>query len=424
MKRPLGAAIVTVAVLAVPGVSIAAPATPIPAHAPFDVLRSWNETMIAGLEAGTVGGPLAGRLGAIVQSSVFDAVNGVTRHYAPVHVTPAAHAGASARAAAASAAYTALVAELPAQKPLFDQELAVTMTHLGADPGGPTVQDGLAWGATVANDIVTWRKSDGIHAVLPPYLPGTAPGDWQPTPPLFGAPLFRQFAQMTPFTMTSPGQFPAAGPPALTSVRYQHDLAEVQSLGSATSTTRTPFDTETAKFWQSDSPTAMWGRVADTLLSSRPMNLTDHARLLAQLNLAIADAAIAVYYAKNTYNFWRPITAIGAAGDPSWAPLITTPAFQEYPSGHSGLSSAAATVLAAEFGNQTRFSVVSAGLPDVQRAFTTFSSAVLQVDDARIYAGFHFRFSTIDGATIGGKVADYVLNTTLRPRHSTIPSAG
>ena len=178
------------------------------------------------------------------------------------------------------------------------------MTHLGPNPGGPAVQAGLAWGATVANDIVTWRNGDGINTVLPPYVPGTAPGDWQPTPPLFGPPLFRQFAQMTPFAMTSPAQFLPAGPPALTSARYRHDLAEVQSLGSATSTTRTRYQTETGMFWQSgDTPTAMWGRVADTLAASRPMTLTDHARFLAQLNIAIGDAVIAIWNAKNTYNF-------------------------------------------------------------------------------------------------------------------------
>ena len=176
-----------------------------------------------------MGGPFAGRLGAIVQSSAFDAVNGVTRQYTPVHFTPNAPPGASAKAAAASAAYTALVAELPGAETAVRPELADTMTHLGPNPGGPAVQAGLAWGATVANDIVTWRNGDGINAVLPPYVPGTAPGDWQPTPPLFGPPALRQFAQMIPFAMTSPAQFLPAGPPASTSARYHRDLAEIQS---------------------------------------------------------------------------------------------------------------------------------------------------------------------------------------------------
>jgi hypothetical protein len=139
------------------------------------------------------------------------------------------------------------------------------------------------------------------------------------------------------------------------------------------------------------------------------------ARLLAQMNIALADATIAVFNAKNTYNFWRPVTAIRAGLDPAWTPLLDTPAFQEYPSAHSGASSAAATVLAGFYGNHTCFTVTSAGLPGVQRSFRSFAAAVLQVEDARIYAGFHFRFSTADGATLGAKVGRYVDETTLRP---------
>ena len=178
--------------------------------------------------------------------------------------------------------------------------------------------------------------------MLPPYVPGTAPGDWQPTPPLFGAPLFRQFATMVPFALTSPSQFLPPGPPPLTSARYTQDLAEVQALGSATSSVRTASQTQTALFWQDDTPAAMWNRVADQLAQTGDLPLILNARLLAQVNIALADATIAVWNAKNHYNFWRPVTAIRATSDPAWTPLLPTPAFQEYPSAHSGVSSAAA----------------------------------------------------------------------------------
>ena len=104
-----------------------------------------------------------------------------------------------------------------------------------------------------------------------------------------------------------------------------------------------------------------------------------------------------------------------ATSDPAWAPLLPTPAFQEYPSGHAGVSSAAASVLASAYGNDTSFTVTSAGLPDVQRDFTSFSAAVQQVENARIYAGFHFRFSCADAATLGAHVAHYVTSTLMRP---------
>src|SRR5215467_3781902 len=388
-----------------------------------DTVTQWNLTMIAGLEAAGIPPPPSARIGAIVQASVFDAVNGIDRRYAYYHVPLAAPPGTSRNAAAAAAAYTALVALIPGQKPLFDAQLSATLAQLSDDPAhpGPSVRRGLAWGATVAGDILAWRADDGFTAPPPPYAVGTAPGDWQPTPPAFlgppAAPLFRQFATMTPFALTAPSQFAPPGPPPLTSARYAQDLAEVQALGSATSTVRTAEQTQTAIFWQDDTPAAMWNRVADQLAQARGLPLAPNARLLAQVNIALADATIAVWNAKNTGNFWRPVTAIRATSDPAWTPLLPTPAFQEYPSAHSGVSSAAASVLAAFYGNATGFTVTSAGLPGVQRDFTTFTSAVQQVEDARIYAGFHFRFSCTDAATLGAQVARYVTSTLMQPVH-------
>jgi hypothetical protein len=387
--------------------------------APPDMVTQWNLTMIAGLEGAAIPPPPSARIGAIVQASVFDAVNGIERRYAFYRVAPAAPHGASRAAAAIGTAYTTLVALIPGQKPLFDAQLAATLAQISDDPSHPgrSVQRGLAWGRTVADDILTLRATD-FATPPPPYVVGSAPGDWQPTPPLFlgppAAPLFRQFANMTPFALTSPAQFLPSGPPPLTSARYVRDLAEVQAFGSAASTVRTAEQTQTAIFWQDDTPAAMWNRVADRLAQAGHATLIGNARLLAQLNIALADATIAIWNAKNTYNFWRPVTAIRATSDLAWTPLLPTPAFQEYPSAHSGVSSAAASVLAAFYGNHTAFTVTSAGLPGVQRDFTSFSAAVLQVEDARIYAGFHFRFSCIDAATLGAHVARYVTGTLMQ----------
>jgi hypothetical protein len=388
-----------------------------PAVAHADVVTDWNRTMVTGLEASKLPPQPSNRIGAIVQASVFDAVNGIERRYTPYHVDPAAPAGASRAAAAASAAYTALVALMPSQKPLFDQQLQATLAQISDDPSDPgqSVERGLDWGKTVATEILAWRANDGIAAVLPPYVPGSAPGDWQPTPPLFGPPLFRQFANMTPFALTSPSQFLPAGPPALTSTRYAHDLQEVESLGSATSTARTAEQTQTAIFWQGDTPAAMWNRVADQLADANATTLTQNAHVLVLMNIALADATIGVWNAKNFYDAWRPVTAIRALVDPSWTPLLATPPFQEYPSAHAGISNAALSVLASFYGDATSFTVTSNGLPGVERGFLSFSSAVLQVEDARIYAGFHFRFSDVDGATLGASVARYVVgNVALR----------
>ncbi len=404
----------TLLLLAVLAVGLAAPGL-----AKADVATDWNRTMVSGLEAAQVGPQPSSRIGAIVQASVFDAVNGIERRYSPYHVSSDAPRGASRIAAAANAAYTALVALIPSQQALFDQQLQATLAGITDDPAHPgqSVLRGLDWGRTVADAILTWRASDGFTAVLPPYVGGTAPGDWQPTPPLFGPPLFRQFATMTPWAMTSPSQFLPTGPPSLTSARWAQDLAEVKAFGSATSSVRTPWETQTAQFWQSDTPVAAWNRVADALAESHNTTLSENARLLALVNLSMADAMIATFNAKNTYNFWRPVTAIRATSDPSWSPLLTTPAFQEYPSAHATVSAAPATVLAGFYGNNTPFTVTSANMAGVTRDFTSFTEAEQQVENARIWAGFHYRFSCEAGTTLGTKVAEQVLATIARPLH-------
>jgi hypothetical protein len=390
-----------------------------PTVAKADAVTDWNRTMITGLEAAHVGPQPSSRIGAIVQTSVFDAVNGIERRYTSIHVAPDAPRGASREAAAASAAHTALVALIPSQQALFDQQLQATLAQISDDPADPgeSVLRGLQWGQTVAEAIVEWRANDGLTAVLSPYVPGTGPGSYQPTPPLFGLPLFRQYATMTPWALTAPSQFLPPGPPLLTSPRWSQDLAEVQAYGSASSTVRTAWQTETARFWQSDTPVAMWNRVADDLAEAHNTTLSQNARLLALTNIAMADAMIATFNAKNTYDFWRPVTAIRATSDPTWSPLLVTPAFQEYPSAHSTVSAAPATVLAEFYGDETPFTITSANMAGVTRDFTSLTDAVQQVEDSRIWAGFHYRFSCEDGATLGTKVGEWALATVALPVH-------
>jgi hypothetical protein len=238
---------------------------------------------------------------------------------------------------------------------------------------------------------------------------------------------------MTPWAMTSPTQFPAPRPPALTSGRYARDYAEVRTYGSLTSTARTSWGTDTAEFWQSDTPVAIWDRIADGLIAaSCRLDLTAAARVLAQANVAMADAVIAIWTAKNGYDTWRPVTAIQrgdtdgnprTVADPTWQPLLTTPPFQEYPAGHPGVSAAAATVLAHDFGNDTRFTATSANLPTVTRAFSGFTAAVAQVVDARVLGGIHFRFAGQSATQVGTRIARWTLETRMTPSDGTRLSA-
>ena len=310
---------------------IAAGALTAPSVARADVVTDWNKTMVDALYATHTAPQPSSRIGAIVQASVFDAVNGISRRFEQFHpevLNATAPPGASRRAAAASAAYRALSALLPSQQAAFDAQYASTLASLPA--GSQSVARGLAWGQTVADAMLAWRSTDGFTAVLPPYVIGPLPF-WQPTPPGFVAtPVFRQFATMTPWTMSSSGQFLPPPPPALTSARYTASFQEVKSIGNAA--TATPADVETAKFWagQFDTPVTMWDRVAESLVAPRA-RLVDTARLYAFLNASMADAMIAIWNAKNVYNAWRPVTAIrnadmdgnpAAALDTTWTPVL------------------------------------------------------------------------------------------------------
>jgi hypothetical protein len=238
---------------------------------------------------------------------------------------------------------------------------------------------------------------------------------------------------MTPWVLSSPSQFRPAGPPDLTSARYASDLNETKSMGRLTSPTRTADQTVYSLFWNSTTPVYLWDRVAISLLEGEGgsadechggHDLVRNARLLALLNLAMADAAIACWEAKYHYVFWRPVTAIPLADtdgnpatdpDPSWLPLFATPPFPEYPSGHSTVSGAAATVLASFFGQKAHFRMDSDLLLGVVRSFRSFSEALDEVKNARVFAGIHFRFACVDGQAVGAAVGKYVRAQALLP---------
>jgi hypothetical protein len=407
-----------------------------------DEVTDWNQHM---LRAGTVAGttPLVmTRVGAIVQASVFDAVNGIERKYAPVHVPPGGPANASRRAAAVEAAYTALVALYPAQKSTFDARLAVSLTAIASDPNETSagIASGIAWGQSAANGILSWRATDGFTPAPPPFLGGTAVGEWRPTPPAFLPGAGPQFAYMTPWVISAPSQFRPDGPPDLRSARYTADFNETKTTGNISSAIRTADQTIYAWFWNASTVVYLWDHLADSLIERGDRDedndsghwgehrdsLLENARLLALLDLAMADAAIACWEAKYHYVSWRPVTAIPLAdtdgnpstiSDPSWMPLFATPNHPEYPSGHSTVSGAAAVVLASFFGEKRHFTVDNDLLIGVTRSFRSFSDALDEVKNARVFAGIHFRSACDDGQATGIEVANWVLDHALLPVH-------
>jgi PAP2 superfamily len=320
-------------------------------------------------------------------------------------------------------------------KRTFDTALAADLA--GIPPG--TAMLGVAVGQEVARQILAWRSTDGANTPVP-YVPGTGPGVWQPTPPAFLAAAAPQWATVTPFCIPGDSAFrpPPTELPDLNSPAYTVAFDEVKSLGARDSTARTAQQTEIARFWAGGPGTftsgGYWNQIAQEVAVSHGNSLVENARLFALLNLAQADAYFAVWDAKYAYNFWRPVTAIRAADtdgnpdtvqDSTWTPLLVTPNHPSYISGHSGHSAAAAAALAAFFGTDAvSFSLSTDSLPGVTHSYASFSAAVREVSDARVYAGIHWRFDVEAGEALGYAVGNYVVSHCLLPASASEDEGG
>lgn len=383
-----------------------------------DVVLTWNQVLLEAIRLDATPPPMASRGMAMVSLAMYDTINAIegTPGY---YVSLSAQPGSSADAAVASAAHRVLSYLYPGQQAFFDTQLAASLALV---PNGVGKTDGIALGQNIAGAIIAIRATDGWNDFID-YVPGNQPGDWQPTAPMFDVALLPQWADLTPFALTSPDQFTPAGPPALDSAVYAAAFNEVKALGSATGSTRTADQTEIARFWADGSgtytPPGHWNQIASQIALEQGNSLSANARLFAQLNVALADAGITAWDAKYQYEFWRPITAIHQADldgnaattkDATWTSFLITPPFPEYTSGHSTFSGAAAEILSTIFGPTRAFTITSLGLPGVSRSFTSFEQAAQEAGKSRIYGGIHFEFSNQDGLTAGKALADFVLN--------------
>jgi hypothetical protein len=390
-----------------------------------DEVTDWNQVMLlATLTAPVTPAPVSTRVAAIVQAAVFDAVNGIDRRYASIYVPAAAFPGTSKRASIVQAAYATLVKLYPDQKAKLDRQRAASLA--GISDTNDAVQEGLAWGQNVADQIWMWRSQDGFSNTPPPYSGGTEPGQWRPTPPAMAPGLVPQLATTTPWVIRSPSQFRTAGPVAMTSDQYTADYTETKNMGGSVTSSRTADQTLFTTFWQVGNPPDYWDPVVTSLAAQRHLSMVQTARLLALVNLGMADAIIGCWDAKYNYSSWRPITAIqlgdtdgndATVADSAWTPLIGTPPFPEYPSAHSCVSGSAGHILSQTFGEETSFNVESNAMPGVTRKFHNFSAALEEVKNARVFGGIHFRAACVDGTALGISVADYVMAHALVPLH-------
>lgn len=384
-----------------------------------DEVIFWNQQALQAIRNTSMNPPMASRALAIAHAAMYDAVNAIEGTHRPYLYQGQADPSCSKQAAVAQAAYTTLSTLFPTQAVNLQTQLAARLALI---PDGAPKTLGIGLGQTVGDGMLAARTGDGSAFNPGPYTGGNNIGQWRPTPPGFANGLLPAWGQVTPFALTTGSQFRQGPPPAINSAAYTADYNEVKELGSATSATRTADQTNIARFWAdgggTSTPPGHWNRIAQDVGLAQNNSLHDNARMFALLNFATADSGIACWDMKYLYEYWRPVTGIregdndgnpDTVGDANWSPLIVTPPFPSFTSGHSTFSGSAAVVLARFFGTDAiSFTTSAEGFVVPDRHFNSFSQAALEAMNSRMYGGIHWRVDNEVGLSMGLNIGDYV----------------
>jgi hypothetical protein len=387
------------------------------AHA--DTIPDWNLITAQTLQAARAGTGLAhSRVYAMVHGAMFDAVNAIDRRFRPYAAELESRPGASADAAAAVAAHAVLVELHPQQQTTLDGARAAALAKIAE---GPAKTDGITLGNAAARAMLARRRHDRMSGRVA-FAPRNGPGAFR-LPGQAGA-IGTQWGAVTPFTLEDTQEFRFPGPPALTSERYARDFNEVKALGGKNSRERTAEQTAIALLWEPTSPIT-YNAMLRAMPELRQRSPVEQARLFALMSMAGSDALILGWEAKYRFAFWRPETAIRNAdadgndatlADPAWESLRSPfPAHPEYPSGHALFTGATVTVLRELIGTDRMTVTVTNPGATLTRTFTSFSEVAKSVEDARVWAGIHFRSADIDGTEMGRRVAEHALKTCMPP---------
>jgi hypothetical protein len=384
---------------------------------------------------------------AYVSTAVYNAVVAIEGGYQPLHSTIIAPAGASVDCAVVEAAYRTLryyFSSLPALAANLDASYAEARSPSNLDgctaDGGAGTAVGLAAADEVIRDRTTGPNPDGrrtpigVTSSFPTMSPG--PGVWRLTPP-FAAPQTPWVGSVRPFVLRRLDQFRPAPPPSLRSHRWVKAFNEVKAYGAAIGSVRSEEQTAVAWFWAAN-VVRQYNQVARDIAAERGLGPRGTARLAAMVNVVGADALMTTMHVKYHDLFWRPVSAIDPTavtadgfgpvpgaddGNPAtveqtgWRPLLTTPNHPEYPSAHGMITSAMAEVFSTFLGtNRINLDLHGfdpagpAGNLNAVRHFSTPSDLRSEIVDARLWAGIHYRFSTVAGVDLGREVAKYDLS--------------
>ena len=399
------------------------------AVAKADAVLDWN--VIAVNTAVTNGqNPYSqARYAAIVQLAVFESVNAITGEYHPYLGTIVAPPGASPEAAAIQAAYRVLSTYFPASASTLDAERANSLASI---PDGQAKTDGMATGEAAALAMIALRANDGSSPAQFKIPGAPVPGEWQATP---SCPIVNgiavgtgfQWQNITPFGISSVREYLLDPPPVLTSHEYAKTYNEVMTVGSLDSTERPPDRAEVATYYAATSPTQAFNQAARQVAQEQRRSLSENARALALINMAVNDSLVASFFNKYHYNFWRPETAIHAGDtdrnrktdpDPSFAPFVTTPCFPSYPSNHGSAANGGAEVLRRIYGEGGHFMTLSnPAVPNIVLQYNTFDQITDDISDARVYGGIHFRTDQVAGERLGKAIGKAVYKNNLRRMH-------
>jgi PAP2 superfamily len=392
-----------------------------------DVVLDWNAIAVNTAVANKQNPFAQARYAAIVQLAVFEAVNSITHQYQPYLGTITAPPDASPDAAATEAAYQVLNTYFPASQATLSADRTNSLASI---PDGQAKIDGIATGDAAASAMMLLRANDGSSPTLFDTPGPPVPGDWQATvscPVVNGVAvgIAFQWPNVTPFGISSASDFLLYPPPTLTSNEYAKAYNEVMTVGSLNSTQRPQDRTNVALYYAASSPTQVFNQAAEQVAMAQDRSLSDNARALALINMAMSDSLVASFLNKYTYNFWRPETAIhggntdgnpNTAGDATWAPFITTPCFPSYPSNHGSAGNGAAEVMRRIYGDDgISITLSNPAVPTIVLQYTSFKQITDDISDARVYGGIHFRTDQVAGEHLGKAVGKAVYKHNLRP---------